>query len=418
MKQFLFIITLLLSVVSCKRDQEIYLSPEYETAFKLAPKTGKKIVIDFYTQWCGTCKAYDKYIFPDSLFHSYIKSKFYLLKLDAESPEIRDLAKRFSILSYPTIVITDSAGNEINRINGFFGEDPKYYISLIENIIQGKENYESYKKQYLCYPDSVEIFRDIANKLILNGDYSNVRKFSVLVNENSKNKEIISECKVYKGLAEARDINLRSTATLRSILENKSDVLTGFEEGIICELNDFYVNQPDSFEYYGFELLEKYPDGQYGNNRDFIEYLFLNNKKVEQARKFAEYYSNKNSDDHWSAYLMALSYASKNEVEEGATYFESWLKNHESVIDSNWPLFFYVKYATLYKTRIDKAIDYAYGIENGSCDKAEIRINLAKLLHLKGENKKAIDKLKEVIPLINSSKEKQEVDDLIKEYSI
>jgi len=67
--------------------------------------------------------------------------------------------------------------------------------------------------------------------------------------------------------------------------------------------------------------------------------------------------------------------------------------------------------------RIDKAIDYANIIENGSCDKVEIRINLAKLLHEKGENKKAILKLNEVIPFINNLEEKKEVDYLIKEYS-
>jgi thioredoxin-related protein len=418
MKQTLFIISIFLMAVSCKRDQEILVSQDYKAVFELAPKTGKKIIIDFYTQWCGTCKSYDKHIFPDSAFQNYIKSKFYFLKLDAELPENIEISKRYKIYGYPAIVVADSAGNEINRINGYSSNDPKYYVDLIESILQGKENYESYERQFLSHPDSMEIVREIMGKLFSQDDFKHVREFNELVIKHAKNKEIIFESNIYKGLADARDINVKSTATLRAILENNSNLSASFEEGILCELNKFYVAQPDSFEYYGFELLKKYPNGTYSTNRDFIEYLFLNNKKVEQACKFAEYYNAKNSDDHWAAYLIALSCASKNDVEGGADYFESWLKNHESTIDGNWPYFFYVKYAALNKTRIDKAIDYAYKIENGSCDRVEIRINLAKLLHEKGENSKAISKLREVIPIINSLEEKKKIDSLIKEYSI
>ena len=417
MKQSLLIISIFLLVISCTRDQEIYLSKDYETAFGLAPKTGKRIIIDFYTQWCGTCKAYDKYIFPDSAFQTYIKSKFYFLKLDAELSENIEISKKFKIHAYPTIVVLDSAGNEINRISGYFGNDPKYYMDLIESILQGKENYKSYEKQYLSVPDSLEIFKEIIDKLFSKDDYKNLKTFIDLVNKHTTNSEIIFESRVYKGLAEARDNNSKSTATLRAILESGDTLPTTFEEGILCELNGFYENQPDSFEYYGFRLMENYPNSFY-QNRNFAEYLFLNNREIEKARKYAAYYTAVNNDDHWAAYLMALSFASSNDIESGASYFDAWLKNHESIIDSNWPLFFYVQYATLYKTRIDKAIEYAYSIENGSCDKTEIRINLAKLLHEKGENKKAIEKLEEVIPMINSSEVKKKVDGLIKEYSI
>jgi thioredoxin-related protein len=416
MKQFLLLLSILLGIISCARDKEIYLSKNYETAFRLAPKTGKRIIIDFYTQWCGTCKAYDKYIFPDSAFQTYIKSKFYFLKLDAELSENIEISKKYNIHAYPTIVVLDSSGTEINRISGYFGNDPAYYMDLIESILQGKENYRSYEKQYLSEPDSLEIFKEIIDKLFSKDDYKSVKAFIDLVTKHTTNSEIILESRIYKGLAEARDNNSKSTATLRALLESGDKLPATFEEGILCELNGFYEYQPDSFEYYGFRLMENYPNSFY-QNRNFAEYLFLNNRELEKARKYAAYYSAVNKDDHWAAYLMALSFASSNDIERGAGYFDAWLKNHESMIDNNWPLFFYVQYATIYKTRIDKAIEYAYSIENGSCDKTEIRINLAKLLHEKGENKKAIQKLEEVIPMINSSEVKKNVEDLIKEYS-
>jgi len=41
-------------------------------------------LIDFYTVWCGACKAYDKYVFSKPEIKSYIKNKFIALSIDAE----------------------------------------------------------------------------------------------------------------------------------------------------------------------------------------------------------------------------------------------------------------------------------------------------------------------------------------------
>lgn len=200
------------------------------------------------------------------------------------------------------------------------------------------------------------------------------------------------------------------------LLEDNDTLSAFFEENIYIELVGYYKNQTDDYEQYSLKLLEKYPDNLY-YNRKFIEYLYDNKKQFDIADKYVDYYKSK-SNDHWAAYLVALSKSSKGDIEGGSIYFDNWLIENESTFDNSWPFFYFVEYSSKFNTRIDKAIDIAYRIENSSCDKATIRINLAKLLHEKGENENAIEKLKEVIPMINSSKEKENIDKLIKEYSI
>jgi len=417
MKQILLFISIFILTSSCKNDKTIYLSHDYESVIKLASKNNKKVFIDFYTTWCGGCKGYDKYIFPDSTFQVYIQDKFYSLELDAESPENKEIVKKYKVFGYPTIIIADSKGNEINRIVGYYGDKPNYYIELIDNMLRGKETFESFKQEYLLYPDSIELFRNILESLVSKNDYKNITAFNSLVHANTQNNRILYEAEVYAAMSNLWDKNVNSPILLKRILSQNDSLLKYYEPAILEELCKFYKNKTDSFEYFGFRLLNKYPNSVY-QNRHFAEYLFLNNRGIEKANKYASFFNTAYTDDHWAAYLMALSYANNKDIEGGASYYDSWIDKHKSIIDSDWAYFFYVKYATIYKTRIDKAIEYAYRIENGSCDKTDIRIFLAKLLHEKGENKKAIETLKEVIPMIESIKEKEEIDNMVNEFSI
>lgn len=66
---------------------------------------------------------------------------------------------------------------------------------------------------------------------------------------------------------------------------------------------------------------------------------------------------------------------------------------------------------------MEQAIEYAYQIQDGSCDMVDIRIYLVKLLHENSQNNKAIEKLQEVIPLLVSAYDKKAVDSLITAYT-
>ncbi|RYX82030.1 thioredoxin [bacterium] len=80
-----------------------------------ARKNHSKILIDFYTDWCPSCKWVDSTVYtrPDVLAES---RNVTMVKINAEGR--RDLAQRYNITVYPSFVWTDENGNVTARHEG------------------------------------------------------------------------------------------------------------------------------------------------------------------------------------------------------------------------------------------------------------------------------------------------------------
>ena len=107
-----------------------------------AIKTGKKILIFGYAEWCGYCLKTRKETFPDSTVLASI-AKFYIpVQLDAESerevtfngkkmPE-NELARYLKLNSFPIHYFLSSDGEIIGAQPGFI--EPFVYSSLLEYV--------------------------------------------------------------------------------------------------------------------------------------------------------------------------------------------------------------------------------------------------------------------------------------------
>ncbi|HEX9995722.1 MAG TPA: thioredoxin family protein [Abditibacterium sp.] len=87
----------------------------FEAAQQQAAATEKPIMIAFYTDWCPACKWMDKEVYwrPGIVEAA---QKFVPLKINADTyPQI---AERYKVQKFPTLVWTDSYGNEKSRNDG------------------------------------------------------------------------------------------------------------------------------------------------------------------------------------------------------------------------------------------------------------------------------------------------------------
>ena len=92
-----------------------------------ANNENKKILIDFYTDWCIPCKELDKYIFEDSTISKYINDNYVSLQINAESDYGRKIGKELNLQkAYPTVMFISSDGKEIDRIVGLIYTPNKY----------------------------------------------------------------------------------------------------------------------------------------------------------------------------------------------------------------------------------------------------------------------------------------------------
>ena len=88
----------------------------------LAKNGGKPAMLDFYADWCVSCKEMEKLTFPDSQVQAKM-SAMLLLQADvtANNDDDRALLKHFGLFGPPGIILFDKGGKEISgaRVIGF-----------------------------------------------------------------------------------------------------------------------------------------------------------------------------------------------------------------------------------------------------------------------------------------------------------
>ena len=99
---------------------------ELNSAIQQANSEGKPVMLDFYADWCVSCKEMEKYTFSDPSVHAAL-DKFVLLKTDVTENDDLDqsLMKNFGIFGPPAIMFFDQQGTERDkhRVVGFMKAD-------------------------------------------------------------------------------------------------------------------------------------------------------------------------------------------------------------------------------------------------------------------------------------------------------
>ena len=114
---------------------EPFQSITFELACKSAGEAKKVVLIDFYTTWCGPCKMLDRQTWTDPDVRKWLAKNTLALKIDAEK-EV-DLAKKYKIQGYPTILFLKPDGTEIDRIVGF--RPPDQFLEEARGALGGKD---------------------------------------------------------------------------------------------------------------------------------------------------------------------------------------------------------------------------------------------------------------------------------------
>jgi len=91
-----------------------------ESAFSRADREGVAVVAYLYTDWCGYCRQMDSTTFQDPDLIKGLSDRFTWLRLNPEKDPVgRRLQRKFGINGFPTVLILDSKGDELDRIQGF-----------------------------------------------------------------------------------------------------------------------------------------------------------------------------------------------------------------------------------------------------------------------------------------------------------
>jgi thioredoxin:protein disulfide reductase len=109
-------------------------SNELDQAVKTA---SQRAMLDFYADWCVSCKEMEKFTFSDPRVQAKLK-QMNLLRADVTANNVDDqtLLKRFSLFGPPGIIFFDQGGKEVLRVVGYESAD-KFLHTLDRATVPG-----------------------------------------------------------------------------------------------------------------------------------------------------------------------------------------------------------------------------------------------------------------------------------------
>ena len=103
---------------------------ELDQALLQAKSQGKAVMLDFYADWCVSCKEMERWTFPDNRIRPKLDA-LVLLQADVTNNTDDDqmLLKRFHLFGPPGIIFFNSGSTESGRVIGFEKAD-QFELSL------------------------------------------------------------------------------------------------------------------------------------------------------------------------------------------------------------------------------------------------------------------------------------------------
>jgi thiol:disulfide interchange protein DsbD len=94
---------------------------------------GKPVMLDFYADWCVSCKEMEKFTFADPAVRSKLDGMS-LLQVDvtANSDEHRALLRRFSLFGPPGIIFFDAQGREIKGLRVIGYQNAERFLKTLQ----------------------------------------------------------------------------------------------------------------------------------------------------------------------------------------------------------------------------------------------------------------------------------------------
>jgi thiol:disulfide interchange protein DsbD len=94
---------------------------------------GKPVMLDFYADWCVSCKEMEALTFSDARVKPKMDAML-LLQADvtANTPEHKALLKRFSLFGPPGIIFFDAQGREVKGLRVIGYQNPERFLRALE----------------------------------------------------------------------------------------------------------------------------------------------------------------------------------------------------------------------------------------------------------------------------------------------
>jgi len=144
-KYFVTSILILIVILCCSKSEATNWETDFEKALATAKASGKYMLLDFSgSDWCGWCIRLEKEVFSQDAFNDFAKENLVCVLVDfprakEQTDELKqqnlELARKYDIKGYPTIIILSPNGEPVG-ITGYLQGGPWEYVRHLKKIIE------------------------------------------------------------------------------------------------------------------------------------------------------------------------------------------------------------------------------------------------------------------------------------------
>lgn len=107
----------------------------------------KLVFVDCYTSWCMPCAEMARTVFPEKVCGDFMNPRFISIKLDMEKKgEGTEVSKKYGIRAYPTFLILNAKGEEVNRLVG--GAKVDAFVEKLQAALQEANSLKGLKAAF------------------------------------------------------------------------------------------------------------------------------------------------------------------------------------------------------------------------------------------------------------------------------
>ncbi len=356
-----FVSFILLNISYAQNNEIKFYHENWEQVLEEAKKENKLIFLDAFAVWCGPCKFMANVVFKNDTVAQFYNANFVNAKFDMEKGEGLELAKKYQVRVYPTLLYLNSDGEVIHRVAGSM--EPKDFIKEGELVLNGK-HLKYYQTEFEKGNLDEKFFKEyieVLQRAYLDASEVVKKYFSTLSDEKKKDKE-----------------------NLMIILENCDDITSELYQWLIDNRNYLGISE-DVFYLklkYKFNMDLLFTLRQNNNSPDAFNIWLsrIKNIKYDNKEKLiaaAKYYFYQRLKD-WNNYLNAADeYVNKFNV-----------NNPEELNELSWNTF---RMLSKDKNALNKAEKWIKIALEQNEKSPELLDTYANILFAQGDTKKAIE---------------------------
>ena len=114
----------------------VYSLEEFESAVKNTSSSRKPVLLDFYADWCISCKVMEREVFSQPEANE-LMSKFTLVQADVTDNNTKNqrLLENFGLFGPPSILFFDTKGNEFKQFRVMGEMNEQQFVSQLKAVL-------------------------------------------------------------------------------------------------------------------------------------------------------------------------------------------------------------------------------------------------------------------------------------------